>query len=80
MGGSLVDAVDKRRAGVDVSAAPEELRPVLDSMLKANPAERLRSMDAVIQMLPDARSRPAAAPPFRRPKSSLRLPKPRTIR
>ena len=59
---SLVDAVDKRRAGPDLSAAPDELRPVLDSMLKANPAERLQSMDAVIHMLPDARSR-APTPP-----------------
>lgn len=48
MGGSLVDAVDKRRAGPDLSAAPESLRGVLDKMTRANPAERLRSMDEVL--------------------------------
>ncbi|RHW17006.1 hypothetical protein D1610_12830 [Sphingomonas gilva] len=51
MGGSLVDAVDKRRAGPDLSAAPEALRPVLEKMTKANPAERLRSMDEVLAEL-----------------------------
>lgn len=48
MGGSLVDAVDKRRAGADLSAAPDELKPVLEKMLRADPAVRLRSMDEVI--------------------------------
>jgi serine/threonine-protein kinase len=51
MGATLVDAVDKRRAGLDVSAAPEELQPVLERMLKGNPAERLRSMEEVLHML-----------------------------
>jgi len=51
LGGSLVDAVDKRRAGIDVSGAPPELRPVLTKMLKANPAERLRSMAEVVAEL-----------------------------
>ena len=59
MGGSLVDAVDKRRAGPDLSAAPDDVRPVLANMLKANPEERLRSMDAVIAAL-DALDGPAA--------------------
>ena len=48
MGETLVDAVDKRRAGVDVSDAPEDVRPILTAMLRPNPKERLRSMDAVI--------------------------------
>ncbi|HEX8555509.1 MAG TPA: serine/threonine-protein kinase [Sphingomonas sp.] len=48
MGGSLVDAVDKRRAGPDLSAMPDEIRPILDKMLKPNPADRLRTMDDVI--------------------------------
>lgn len=51
MGATLVDAVDKRRAGVDTSAAPENLRPVLSAMLRANPQDRLRSMTDVIAML-----------------------------
>jgi eukaryotic-like serine/threonine-protein kinase len=51
MGGTLVDAVDKRRAGPDLSVIPDELRPVLEQMLKANPAERVRSMGDVIDML-----------------------------
>jgi eukaryotic-like serine/threonine-protein kinase len=51
MGATLVDAVDKRRAGVDISSAPAPLQPVLAAMLKANPAERLRSMEAVLEML-----------------------------
>ena len=51
MGGSLVDAVDKRRAGPDLSPAPELLRPVLEKMLKPNPKDRLRSMDEVLQEL-----------------------------
>jgi serine/threonine-protein kinase len=57
MGGTLVDAVDKRRAGPDLSGVPENVRPVLAAMLRANPAERLRSMDDVIAML-DARRAP----------------------
>ena len=51
MGGSLVDAVDKRRSGPDLSGAPEEIRPVLAKMLKPNPKERLRSMDEVLKEL-----------------------------
>ena len=51
MGGSLVDAVDKRRAGPDLSAVPEEIRPVLAKMLAPNPADRLRSMDEVLAEL-----------------------------
>ncbi|WP_174280247.1 serine/threonine-protein kinase [Sphingomonas bacterium] len=51
MGGSLVDAVDKRRAGPDLSAVPDEIRPVLARMLASNPAQRLRSMDEVLTEL-----------------------------
>ena len=59
MGGSLVDAVDKRRAGVDLTAAPAELKPILELMLKPNPSDRLASMDAVIAEL-DRAAVPAA--------------------
>lgn len=51
MGGSLVDAVDKRRAGPDLSVAPPRLRPLLERMTRADPAERLGSMDAVLAEL-----------------------------
>jgi len=51
MGGSLVDAVDKRRAGPDLSALPDLVRPVIAEMLRPNPADRLRSMDAVIDLI-----------------------------
>lgn len=62
MGATLVDAVDKRRAGVDVSGAPEVLRPVLEKMLAPNPADRLRSMEEVLAMLdsPDLKGIPGA--------------------
>lgn len=53
MGGSLVDAVDKRRAGPDLSPVPPEVRPVLEGMLKPNPADRLRTMEDVIAALGD---------------------------
>ncbi len=54
MGGSLVDAVDKRRQGPDLSDVPDKLKPVLEAMLKADPKQRLRSMDAVNAMLDGA--------------------------
>ena len=61
MGGSLVDAVDKRRAGPDLSAMPEEIRPVLDLMLRPNPADRLSSMEAVLAELDRSAAPPAQA-------------------
>lgn len=61
MGATLVEAVDRRRAGPDLSAAPGELRPVLERMLAADPAKRLRSMDEVLAVL-DAPAAAAAAP------------------
>jgi eukaryotic-like serine/threonine-protein kinase len=69
MGGSLVDAVDKRRAGPDLTPVPDVLRPVLEKMLKPNPQERLRSMDAVLDEL-SGRTDAGVAPP---PKSNLPL-------
>lgn len=64
MGGTLVDAVDRRRAGPDLSGVPDSLRPVLAAMLRPNPTERLRSMDDVLAML-DARRTPL--PPTKDP-------------
>jgi len=55
MSGSLVDAIDKRRRGPDVSAIPEEMQPLLRAMLRPDPKERLRSMDDVLAMLDGAR-------------------------
>ncbi len=76
MGATLVDAVDKRRAGVDVSVAPASLRPVLEAMLRANPRERLRSMAEVVAML-DGAPVPAAPPaePARRKAKAGKPPK-----
>jgi serine/threonine-protein kinase len=49
MGGSIADAFDKRKEVPDLSAAPEELRPILAKMLQPDPADRLRSMDEVLK-------------------------------
>ena len=57
MGSSFVEAMDRRRKGVDTSAIPPEIRGVLDQMLTPDPAQRLRSMDAVLAAL----DMPAAA-------------------
>ena len=51
MSGSLVDAIDKRRRGPDLSAVPDSLRPLVEAMLRPDPKERLRSMDEVLAML-----------------------------
>ena len=56
MSGSFADAIRKRRDDVEVSAAPESLRPLLTDMLRSNPAKRIRTMDEVAARL-------AAAPP-----------------
>lgn len=63
MGGSLVDAVDKRRAGPDLSAAPDKLRPILQRMLAADPAQRFRSMDEVLAALNALEAVAAPEPP-----------------
>ncbi len=62
MGATLVDAIDKRRAGPDLSAVPDKLRPALAGMLKANPADRFRSMDEVLAALDAADAGALAAP------------------
>jgi len=59
MGKSFVEAIDRRRKGVDLSGVPEQVRPVLEKMLRPNPAERLRSMDEVIAAVDAALAAPA---------------------
>jgi serine/threonine protein kinase len=59
MGGSFADAIRKRREMPDLTAAPEGLRPLLADMLRLDPAQRLRSMDAVLERL-NAPAAPAA--------------------
>ena len=65
MGSTLVEAVDKRRAGPDLTLVPASLRPVLEAMLKADPAQRLRSMEEVVAALDGAAAGAsgAAVPP-----------------
>lgn len=77
MGGNFVEAIDRRRKGVDTSGAPEAIRPVLDRMLVADPAQRLRSMDAVIAELTQL---PAPAPAGRKRKPAAPAPKPKVVR
>ena len=55
MSGSLVDAIDKRRRGPDLSAIPDGLRGLVHAMLRPDPKERLRSMTDVLAMLGGAR-------------------------
>lgn len=69
MGVTVVDAVDRRRAGPDTSEAPPNLRRVLDRMLAANPKDRFRSMAELIAALDSpqpggkgAKPNPAKAP------------------
>ena len=54
MGTNLVEAVDKRRAGPDLSPIPARLRPIVEKMTKANPTERVRSMEDVIALVQGA--------------------------
>lgn len=53
MGGTIVDAVDKRRAGPDLSPVPDGLRPLIARMVAANPDNRIQSMDEVVRWLDD---------------------------
>jgi serine/threonine protein kinase len=55
MSGSLVDAIDKRRKGPDISAIPDNLRPLVHAMLRPDPKERPRSMADVLAMIEGAR-------------------------
>jgi serine/threonine-protein kinase len=78
MGGTLVDAVDKRRAGPDLSSVPEPLRPVFAQMLRPNPADRLRSMQEVIAAL-DGRGMVQQAPPAPPSEKARKVKPPRLV-
>jgi serine/threonine-protein kinase len=80
MSGSLVDAIDKRRKGPDISAVPNNLRPIVRDMLAPDPKDRIRSMDEVLarlerlklppepeQTIPPAGVVPPAPPPAPEP-------------
>ena len=62
MSGSLVDAIDKRRKGPDLSAVPANLRGLIEDMLKPDPKQRLRSMDEVLARLGGGGSAPPPPP------------------
>jgi len=81
LGGSFVDSIDKRRRGVPLDAAPEGLRPVLAQMLAPDPANRLRSMDAVLAALaaPAGSARTEPAPPTKPEPKSRSKRKPTTV-
>lgn len=56
LGGLPAESIMKRRNGVDTSPIPGRLRAVIDKMLVADPQKRLRSMDAVILALDQAKA------------------------
>ena len=62
MGATLVEAVDRRRAGPDLTALSPELQPLFSHMLAADPKVRLRSMDELLQEIAALRASLRAAP------------------
>ncbi|MEK6638977.1 MAG: serine/threonine-protein kinase [Pseudomonadota bacterium] len=48
------EAIERRRKPIDLSLVQPELRPLLQAMLVADPASRLRSMDAVLEALDES--------------------------
>ena len=75
MSGSLVDAIDKRRKGPDLSPVPGNLRGLLEAMLAPDPKDRLRSMDDVLARLGGGATIPPPPPPPA-PPTSRPLPEP----
>ena len=63
MGATLVDAIDKRRKGPDLSAVPDRLRPVFEGMLAPNPQNRFRYMKDVLEALDRTSGKGAALTP-----------------
>jgi tRNA A-37 threonylcarbamoyl transferase component Bud32 len=62
MGATLVQAVDSRRAGPDLSPLSEPLRPLFKRMLTADPKARMRSMDELLLAIADLRRELAEGP------------------
>ena len=53
-GSTIESAIARRWVPIDLSLVRPELRPLLQTMLAADPAARLRSMDAVLQVLDES--------------------------
>lgn len=51
MGTTLVEAIDRRRAGADITVAPPALQPLLGRMLSPDPRNRPQTMGEVIAAL-----------------------------
>lgn len=51
LAGLPVEALQKRRTGIDTNGAPAPLGPILDKMLAADPKLRFQSMDGVLAAL-----------------------------
>lgn len=80
MSGSLVDAIDKRRKGPDLSAVPASLRGLLEDMTRPDPKDRLRSMDDVIARLGGAAPRqPEERPQTEQPEQAPRPGTPKIV-
>jgi serine/threonine-protein kinase len=80
LGGGFVEAIDRRRRGVDLSEAPAEIRPILARMLVANPLDRLRSMDEVLGEIDEIVRAPAAPKPARATEAAKKAPPPPATR
>jgi serine/threonine-protein kinase len=80
MGATLVQAVDSRRAGPDLSPLSEPLRPLFKRMLAADPKSRMRSMDELLLAIADLRRElaepPAAEPSVVAPTQAIASPNP----
>lgn len=64
MGGSQVEVIEKRRSVPDLSAVPQWIRPLIESMIQPSPADRPADMQAIADWSPGApggRAKPAAA-------------------
>ena len=70
MGASPAECVARRAAVPDLAGVDARLQPLLEAMLRPNPAQRPESMAAVAAWEPPIRSAPPAAPP---PRSGLAL-------